>query len=246
MLGLRQGEYSDIYAIARSATGHRGQVADPLARQNCWRPVRDPQAAAVVVGDGRYPRRLLKAIDASVSRRSAQRLQSADAMLQALGRRSRLALRSAPVLRPRGDAAARYGLPPLAVGALAVAGAGFLCFATSVPPSATVTTSVEQARGGRQRRQWPSRHRSSKPLWSTTVKQPPPQQQESVAVHPPPRSPSVARRSNSKPARSLCRLPRRSPGAASGKTGGAGCSPASASGPLRHAVGARPARKQRV
>ena len=68
MLGLRQGEYSDIYAIG--AVCYRaigGRLADPLARQNSLAAgLADPQSPAVVVGDGRYPRRLLEAIDAAL------------------------------------------------------------------------------------------------------------------------------------------------------------------------------------
>ena len=87
MLGLRQGEYSDIYAIG--AVCYRaigGRLADPLARQNSLAAgLADPQKPAVVVGEGRYPRRLLEAIDAALVVDPLRRLQSADAMLQALG-----------------------------------------------------------------------------------------------------------------------------------------------------------------
>jgi serine/threonine protein kinase len=198
MLGLRQGEYSDIYAIG--AVCYRaigGRLADPLARQNSLAAgFADPQAAAVVVGDGRYPRRLLKAIDAALVVDPAQRLQSADAMLQALGPEEPVGAAAAP---PAASSAGRrrssIWLAAAAVGALAVAGAGFLLLrGPSAPPSATVTTSVEQARkepAAPPVAQPPPQQQTA--VVPPPVKQPPPQQQESVAVPPsakePPASP---------------------------------------------------------
>jgi predicted Ser/Thr protein kinase len=88
MLGLRQGAFSDIYAIG--AVGYRaigGAVVDALARQialTAGRP--DPQAPAAQIGAGRYPGSLLAAIDAALTIDAAQRPQDVDAMLAALGR----------------------------------------------------------------------------------------------------------------------------------------------------------------
>ena len=57
MIGLRQGEFSDIYAIG--AVCYRaigGSVVDALARQNSLAAGRpDPQPSAVSIGAGRYP-----------------------------------------------------------------------------------------------------------------------------------------------------------------------------------------------
>jgi len=88
MLGLRQGAFSDIYAIGAvcyQAIG--GTVADALARQmarSAGRP--DPQPSAAKIGAGRYPDRLLAAIDAALTIDATQRPQNVDAMLAMLGR----------------------------------------------------------------------------------------------------------------------------------------------------------------
>jgi predicted Ser/Thr protein kinase len=173
MLGLRQGEYSDIYAIG--AVCYRaigGRLADPLARQNSLAAgFADPQSPAVVVGDGRYPRRLLEAIDAALVVDPAQRLQSADAMLQALGPEEPV-VAAAAVPAPSSAVPGRrpVWLAAAAAVALAVAGAAFLVLrGPAPPPSATVTASVEQPR---------------KEPAPPPVAQPPPQQQAAV-VSPP-------------------------------------------------------------
>ena len=87
MLGHRQGEFSDIYAIG--AVCYRaigGRVANALARRNSLQAgMPDPQPTAASVGAGRYPSSLLAAIDAALSVEPAQRPQSADAMLAILG-----------------------------------------------------------------------------------------------------------------------------------------------------------------
>jgi predicted Ser/Thr protein kinase len=173
MLGQRQGEYSDIYAIG--AVCYRaigGRLADPLARQNSLAAgLPDPQKPAVVVGDGRYPRRLLEAIDAALAPDPKQRLQSADAMLQALGPEEPVGAEAA-VPAPSSAMRGRRGLwlAAAAVGALAVAGAAFLVFRAPAPsPSATVAASVEQAR--------------KEPVPPTVTQ--PPQQQQATVVPPP-------------------------------------------------------------
>ena len=129
MLGLRQGEFSDIYAIG--AVCHRaigGSVVNALARQNSLAGGRpDPLAPAVEIGAGRYPRSLLAQIDAALAVDPAQRPQSVDAMLALLGPEEptpapAIAPKTVPVARPRpryfGRAAAiGTGILILAVGA---------------------------------------------------------------------------------------------------------------------------------
>ena len=150
MLGLRQGEYSDIYAIG--AVCYRaigGRLADPLARQNSLAAgLADPQKPAVAVGDGRYPRRLLEAIDAALVVDPARRLQSADAMLKALGPEEAVgAATEAPAPPPTVRARRPVWLAAAAVGALTVAAIAFLLLrGPAPPPSATVATTAEQAR----------------------------------------------------------------------------------------------------
>ncbi len=170
MLGLRQGEYSDIYAIG--AVCYRaigGRLADPLARQNSLAAgLADPQSPAVVVGDGRYPRRLLEAIDAALIVDPKHRLQSADAMLQALGPEEPV-LSAAAVPAPASAVRGRrpVWLATAAAGALAVVGAAaFLMLRGPAQPSpVTVAASVESAR---------------KPPTPPPVAQPPPQQEAAV------------------------------------------------------------------
>ena len=83
MLGQRQAEFSDIYAIG--AVCYRaigGTVVDALVRQNALAVGRpDPQPAAEQIGAGRYPQQLLAVIDAALAIDPAQRPQSVDAML---------------------------------------------------------------------------------------------------------------------------------------------------------------------
>ena len=87
MLGMRQGAFSDIYAIG--AVCYRaigGTVVDGQARQialTVGRP--DPQPSASQIGAGRYPGPLLATIDAALTIDATKRPQSIDAMLAALG-----------------------------------------------------------------------------------------------------------------------------------------------------------------
>lgn len=141
MLGERQGEYSDIYAIG--AVCYRmigGTVVDALARQNAVAAGRaDPQPAAAQIGAGRYPANLLTAIDAALAIDATQRPKDADAMLAALGPDESnddatvLATRRATVApsqrRPSGAWSVAAG-----VGALALIGAGFWALRTAVAP----------------------------------------------------------------------------------------------------------------
>jgi serine/threonine protein kinase len=126
MLGLRQGEFSDIYAIG--AVCYRaigGSVVNSLARQNSLAAGRtDPLAPAVEIGTGRYPRPLLAAIDAALAVDPAQRPQNVDAMLTLLGREhapapptTQPAAASAPLRRRRPGWAVA-----IAVGVVATAG----------------------------------------------------------------------------------------------------------------------------
>ena len=196
MLGLRQGEYSDIYAIG--AVCYRaigGRLADPLARQNSLTAgFADPQSPAVVVGDGRYPRRLLEAIDAALVVDPAQRLQSADAMLQALGPEEPVVAEPAvpaPSSAVRGRR--QVWLAASVAGALAVAGAAFLVLrGPTPPPSATVTASVEQAR----KEPAPAPVAQPSPQQQAAVSPPPvkeaPQQQATAVVPPPAKEPPAS------------------------------------------------------
>ena len=89
MLGLPQGEFSDIYAIG--AVCYRaigGTLVDALARQNSLAAGRpDPQPSAQQIGAGRYPGPLLAVIDAALAIDPVRRPQSVDAMLAALDTR---------------------------------------------------------------------------------------------------------------------------------------------------------------
>ena len=88
MTGLRQGPFSDIYAIGAvcyHAIG--GKTVDALTRhlaQSAGQP--DPQPSAAQIGSGRYPESLLNAIDAALTINPAQRPQCVDAMLAVLGK----------------------------------------------------------------------------------------------------------------------------------------------------------------
>jgi predicted Ser/Thr protein kinase len=88
ILGMPQGEYSDIYAIGAvcyQAIG--GKVVDALLRQNAISAGRpDPLPPASKVGAGRYPELLLTAIDAALEVDPAARPKNVDAMLALLRR----------------------------------------------------------------------------------------------------------------------------------------------------------------
>jgi predicted Ser/Thr protein kinase len=201
MIGLPQGEFSDIYAIG--AVCYRaigGSVVDALARQNSLAAGRlDPQPSAASIGAGRYPRSLLAAIDAALAVDPAQRPQTADAMLELLGPEQ-------PIGMPHAGAAgrisravprARRGAWVAAVGASAVvlAGAAYFMLSRSVaPPSAPVTAPAEIAAAPDQSQVSPS----TTPTPTTTLPTQPPPQQEAIAVPPPepapappPRAPAV-------------------------------------------------------
>ena len=89
-LALRQGAFSDIYAIG--AVCYRaigGTVVDAQARQialTAGRP--DPQPSAAEIGAGRYPGPLLAAIDAALTIDATKRPQSVEAMLESWRGRS--------------------------------------------------------------------------------------------------------------------------------------------------------------
>ena len=86
MLGMRQGAFSDIYAIG--AVCYRaigGTVVDAIARQAALAAGRpDPQPSAAQIGERRYPNSLLATIDAALKIDATQRPQSVDAMLASL------------------------------------------------------------------------------------------------------------------------------------------------------------------
>ncbi len=88
ILGMPQGEYSDIYAVGAvcyQAIG--GKVVDALLRQNTISSGRpDPLPAAAKIGADRYPDLLLNAIDAALQVDSAGRPKNVDAMLALLQR----------------------------------------------------------------------------------------------------------------------------------------------------------------
>jgi serine/threonine protein kinase len=141
MLGLRQGEFSDIYAIG--AVCYRaigGTLVDALARQNALAAGRpDPQPSASQIGAGRYPRSLLTTIDAALAVNAAQRPANVDAMLKALG-----ADESAgePTMLARGRtvparARARYGIfgTVAGVSVLALVGATYFLLRSPVTPT---------------------------------------------------------------------------------------------------------------
>ncbi len=132
MLGLRQGEFSDIYAIG--AVCYRaigGRVANALARRNSLQAgMPDPQPTAASVGAGRYPPSLLAAIDAALSVEPAQRPQSADAMLAILGPDESPPAIAAPAVEP---GSRRRGTWIAAAGAGAVVLAGVVYLALHTP-----------------------------------------------------------------------------------------------------------------
>ena len=189
MIGLPQGEFSDIYAIG--AVCYRaigGSVVDALARQNSLAAGRlDPQPSAASIGAGRYPRPLLAAIDAALAVDPAQRPQTADAMLASFsGLNSRSACRSAgaagrisacgPRAR-RGAWVAAVGAGAVVLAAAAIFHAEPLCRATVAP----VTAPAEIAAAPDQSQVPPS----TTPTPTTTLPTQPPPQQEAIAVPPP-------------------------------------------------------------
>jgi serine/threonine protein kinase len=149
ILGMPQGEYSDIYAVGAvcyQAIG--GKVVDALLRQNTTAAGRpDPLPPAAKVGAGRYPELLLIAIDAALQVEPAARPKNVDGML-ALWRRDApedgptvvLPSRAAPPSPPPVvQAKSRRGLYwASGVGALALAGIGAFVLWKPAPPPAVV------------------------------------------------------------------------------------------------------------
>ncbi len=149
MLGLRQGEFSDIYAIG--AVCYRaigGSVVNALARQNSLASGRpDPLAPATEIGAARYPRPLLTQIDAALAVDPAQRPQSVDAMLAQLGPEEAtprvIAPQMMPVAKPRSW---RFGpVAAIATGVLVLAGGAYLLAPPSVPPPVVLQTPAPEA-----------------------------------------------------------------------------------------------------
>ena len=147
MLGLRQAEFSDIYAIG--AVCYRaigGTVVDALARQNALAAGRlDPQPAAEQIGAGRYPQQLLAAIDSALAIDPTQRPQSVDSMLASLGRDEPVAeptvilpRRTVPVTRPRRPSGP-WAVAPVAgavAGAAVLVGLAYFLLRSPTPPPA--------------------------------------------------------------------------------------------------------------
>ena len=157
ILGMPQGEYSDIYAVGAvcyQAIG--GKVVDALLRQNtvsAGRP--DPLAPAVKVGGGRYPELLLNAIDAALQVDPAARPKNVDAMLALL--RPDAAEDGVTVVLP--SRAAPPPAPPVVqaksrrslywasgAGALALAGIGAFVLWKPAPPPAVVAIALHRRR----------------------------------------------------------------------------------------------------
>lgn len=193
MIGLRQGEFSDIYAIG--AVCYRaigGSVVDALARQNSLAAGRsDPQPSAVSIGAGRYPRSLLAAIDAALAVDPALRPQTADAMLELLGPDQPVDMPSAGTAGRISRAAPRKRrgawVATVGVGAVVLAGAAYFMLNRSVaPPAEPVSVSTEIAAAPDQ-----SQVSSTATPAPALPTQPPPQQ-EAIAVPPPPQEPVPA------------------------------------------------------
>ena len=144
MLGERQGEYSDIYAIG--AVCYRligGTVVDALTRQNAVSAGReDPQPSAVQIGARRYPDALLAAIDAALAIETTQRPKDVDAMLAVLGPdesdddATKLATRRIPVAPAEQQQRRRGALSVAAgVGVLVLIGASYWMLRIPVVPT---------------------------------------------------------------------------------------------------------------
>jgi predicted Ser/Thr protein kinase len=201
MIGLPQGEFSDIYAIG--AVCYRaigGSVVDALARQNSLAAGRlDPQPSAVSIGAGRYPKPLLTAIDAALAVNPAQRPQTADAMLALLGP-------DQPVDMPGADAAGRVSagartrrgawVAAAGAGVVVLAAAGYFMLSQPVAPPTPVTAPAEIAAVPDHPQAPPTATPAPMPVLPT---QPPPQQeatavppqQQEPVPAPPPPAPSV-------------------------------------------------------
>jgi predicted Ser/Thr protein kinase len=153
ILGMPQGEYSDIYAVGAvcyQAVG--GKVVDALLRQNTTSAGRpDPLPPASKVGAGRYPELLLIAIDAALQVDPVARPKNVDAMLALLrpdapedGLTVVMPSRAAspmpqPVAPPVVQTKSRRGLYwASGAGALALAGIGAFVLWKPAPPPAVV------------------------------------------------------------------------------------------------------------
>ena len=180
MLGLRQGEFSDIYAIG--AVCYRaigGSVIDALARQNALAAGRaDPQPPAASIGAGRYPASLLTAVDAALAVDAAQRPQSVDAMLDILGPAGAPAAATSPRALPTPSRRQRRGpwLAAAALGSLAIAGAAYLALHGSTAPRPDI-----EARAPVLNPQ-PAPAGSPAPAATAVVAVPPAQQREAIAT----------------------------------------------------------------
>ena len=196
MIGLPQGEFSDIYAIG--AVCYRaigGSVVDALARQNSLAAGRyDPQPSAVSIGAGRYPRSLLAAIDAALAVDPAQRPQTADAMLELLGPDQPVDMANAGsaarVLRATPRTLRGTWVAAAGAGAVVLAGAAYFMLSRSVaPPAAPVAAPAEIAAAPDQSQVSPT---TPTPTPTPVLPTQPPQQQEAIAVPQPPPEPVPA------------------------------------------------------
>ena len=144
MLGLPQGEFSDIYAIG--AVCYRaigGTLVDALARQNSLAAGRpDPQPSAAADRCGTLPWTVAGGDRRGAGDRSdaaaTERGRDAGSALAATSPTVKptvvLPRRAAPATRARADAdAARVGAAAAAAGALALAGAAYFAFWSPAP-----------------------------------------------------------------------------------------------------------------
>jgi predicted Ser/Thr protein kinase len=148
MLGLRQAEFSDIYAIG--AVCYRaigGSVVNSLARQNSLAAgYQDPLAPAATVGAGRYPRSLLSAIDAALAVDPARRPPNADAMLALLDPDEAPPAATAPPIA-KGRSGRLAWLAAAAACGVAVAGGAYLLVpGPAVPPPAVQVPAAPEPR----------------------------------------------------------------------------------------------------
>jgi serine/threonine protein kinase len=184
MLGLRQAEFSDIYAIG--AVCYRaigGRLVNSLARQNSIAAGRsDPQAAAVTVGATRYPRLLLTAIDAALAVDAARRPPNVDAMLALLGRQDAPRAKRGVIAGPHFRRLAWFGA--VAASALICVGIAYWLIPHSAQPPMTVETQtpapapMSEAVG------------TNEPEPSTATPPPAPPEPQREAVAPPPAPPA--------------------------------------------------------
>lgn len=209
MLGLPQAEFSDIYAIG--AVGYRalgGQPVNALARKNAVAAgLADPQPRAAKIGSGRYPAKLLAAIDDAMAIEPRGRLQNVDDMIAAIGR----PIEDAPTLIAK-DAAARHRRPlrlwgiavvvALVAVSIAVGGAVLLLrppapeLVANQPPVPTappqVAASAPAAAPEQQQPAPAPEAASQQPLTTSPEAQPPSREQPALPPVPAPRNPAIA------------------------------------------------------